>query len=312
LWCTSAFEQVIGGVRAACSGFHSQAAYDPSLISRATQRLVTTGVLGQDEFSGVSISWCAGGFSGDGITPNSNEIILHTDAASWPLDDVAALLAHEMFHVRQFRSVGSGSFKCNYAQQYMACGGRQDSCMPIERDAFQFQANAANTLAAHPDASSPSSASSPEMTKMLADARSQYPFLSQPLTNPWSPPKPKLLSDGLTFGPGSADPAHIAAKACTLDGRIPQGEVQGCTDDLSVIYEDFLETVEEDFSAGNKNSVQYYLDLTAADRRGACAILQTTHRDPEIGRRRPRTCEVASRGAIYRVLSYGLEKYFPR
>lgn len=306
LACTWTFETVIGSVRTTCSGFNAQGSYPANLIPDARQRLIEAGVLPAQAFDGVSINWCPGSFRGRGIAPADGEIILNTAIASDPLDDVAATLAHEMFHIRQYREIGSANFKCNYAQQYIACGGCQDERLPIERDAYQFEAFAYRQLAA----SGSATASAPtERMQSLAEAASEHSFLTQPLVQPWQPPRPALLSDGLAFGPGSADPAHVAEKACTLGGRLDYDEAENCTEDLTIIYEDFLETVEEDFSQGNRYSVDHYLKLTGADRSGACAILRVTHADPEISRRRPKTCETISRSAIYKVLSYALDKY---
>lgn len=305
LACTWTFESVIGAVREQCGGFNSQAAYDSSIIPRAKQRLIDAGVLGAGEFDGVDVHWCGGSFIGSGITPNNGEIILDPEISATALDDVASVLAHEMFHIRQYRSMGSAAFKCNYAQQYVACQGCQNERHPMERDAFQFEAEADRKLSDTAVAGAPSSI----RHELMNSAATTYPFLNSPLVMPWSPPRPKLLSDGLTFGPGSADPAHVAEKACTLAGRVSPAEAEHCTDDLTIIYEDFLDTVEEDFSQGHRYSVDHYLSLTRADRMGTCAIMRATHQDPEIGRRRQGTCETISRSAIYKVLSYALAKY---
>jgi hypothetical protein len=309
LACTWTFESVIGVVRKQCGGFNAQAAYDPTIIPRAKQRLIDAGVLSPNEFEGVAIWWCGGSFKGGGIAPNNGEIILNPAISADPLDDIAATLAHEMFHIRQYRAIGSASFKCNYAQQYIACQGCQDERHPIERDAFQFQADAERKLSASMSASATIGTVPSRRQQLLNTAAKTYTFLNEPLSAPWSPPRPKLLSDGLTFGPGSADPASIAERACTLGGRVSPKDAERCTEDLTIIYEDFLATVEDDFSGGNRFSVDHYLRLTRADRTATCAMMRATHRDPEMGRRRQGTCETISRSALYKTLSYALEKY---
>lgn len=309
LACTWTFESVIGSVRGLCGGFSSQAAYDPTIIPRAKQRLIDAGVLSPNEFDGVAIWWCGGSFKGSGIAPNNGEIILNPEISAKPLDDIAETLAHEMFHIRQYRAIGSASFKCNYAQQYIACQGCQDARHPIERDAFQFQAEAHRKLSASVPAAASVDRLSFSQQQLLNAAAEKYTFLKEPLLASWSPPRPKLLSDGLTFGPGSADPAGIAERACTLDGKVSPKDAAHCTEDLTIIYEDFLDTVEDDFSDGNRFSVDHYLRVTRADRTGVCAILRATHRDPEIGRLRQKSCETISRSALYKTLSYALEKY---
>lgn len=309
LACTWTFESVIGSVRGLCSGFNSQAAYDSTIIPRAKQRLIDAGVLEPNEFEGVAIWWCGGSFKGGGIAPNNGEIILNPAISSDPLDDIAATLAHEMFHIRQYRAIGSASFKCNYAQQYIACQGCQDERHPIERDAFQFQADASRKLSDSVPATAIAGTLPSSRQQLLNAATQKFTFLKEPLLTPWSPPRPKLLSDGLTFGPGSADPASIAKRACTLNGRVSPKDAEHCTEDLTVIYEDFLDTVEDDFSDGSRFSVDHYLQLTRADRAGACAILRATHKDPEIGRSRQSSCETISRSALYKTLSYALKKY---
>ena len=55
------------------------------------------------------------------------------------IDSIAALLAHEMKHVQQYRILTTDRFKCDYARHMVECGMCQDRRHPMEREAYEFQ-----------------------------------------------------------------------------------------------------------------------------------------------------------------------------
>lgn len=302
LVCTQTFEAVIGVVRGGCGGFNAQsfAGADRAIIQSAVQRLVGAGLVAPAEFNGVAISWCAGSFEGAGIAPGPGEIMLHEKIKDAPLDDIASTLAHEMHHIRQYRAMGSGSFKCAYAQDYIGCGGCQDERHPLEREAYQFEAYAIRRLGETSAVPRTTEASFTPRQRLLSSAVTTNVFLTE---------VPKPVVPTRVIGSGDPDPQGIAKDACTLNGRVPSDGAEQCADDMTVIYDDLLETVDDDFATGFEQSVDTYLRVTRADRAAACTILQATHRNPEIGRIRKGSCETRSRTGVYNVIRYALRKY---
>lgn len=301
LACTSTFETIVGSVRALCSGFNAQSSssQDQAIIRMAKQRLIDTGVISAAIFNGTTIRWCAGSFTGRGIAPGGDEIILSSDIKSEPIDDIASTLAHEMRHLQQYRSMGSANFKCKYAQEYIKCAGCQDERHPLEREAFQFEAYAANRLSNSP-AQTGGSLPMPPRQAILKSAIASNAFLAE---------LPRQIEPKPTPPPDYPDPEQRAIDACTLNGKFTAVEVERCSDDLGIVYQDLLDTIDDDYDSGDRKSSDYYLRVFRDDRNAACTILKAIHRDREIGKIRQETCEIRSRSTIYRMLSFARQKY---
>jgi len=305
LACTSTFDAVIGAVHGACSGFNSQsyAASDRALIQSAVDRLVSAGIVGRELFSGVGIRWCAGSFSGSGITPAADEILLHTNLKASPVDDIASTVAHEMRHVAQYRQLGSGKFKCDYAQQYVACGGCQDDRHPLEREAYQFEAYAVRTLAATaPVPRVAESTFTPRQEALTRTVRSR-PFLAD------NPPPLKTVTPRIE----NEIVARHARAACTADGtktrQLRPDAIEHCLDDLDVIYKDVLQEIDDDVRAGRNRLSEPYEISSRRDRMRACSILRGTESDPRMGVVVQETCEIISRRAILNLRAIVSRKY---
>lgn len=135
--CIAPYQLITGGVIGRCSNWAGRL-QDRDLIQNAIENLVNTGLFTRNEFNDIQIRWCP--LSGaEGMAPDRGRIYLDTAVKQRGLRDIASLLAHEMTHVRQYRRMGSNSFKCRYSQLYLRCGGCQDLRHPLEREAYEFE-----------------------------------------------------------------------------------------------------------------------------------------------------------------------------
>jgi hypothetical protein len=110
---------------------------DQMLIEGAKNLLVDADVVRREEFDGLTIRWCA--IAAYGIAPNNGRIYLSLKAKTDHPVNRASLLAHEMTHIRQYRRMGAVQFSCQYSQQYIAAGGRQDESLPLEAEAYNHE-----------------------------------------------------------------------------------------------------------------------------------------------------------------------------
>jgi uncharacterized membrane protein len=142
--CNATYQTLTSAVIARCSNWDARLDDQP-LVQRAVDSLVNSGLFQRSEFNGVQIRWCP--LSGaQGMAPDRGRIYLDTAAKSEQPDNLAALLAHEMTHVRQYRRMGTDQFKCEYSRKYIECGGCQDERHPLEREAYEFETVALNKL----------------------------------------------------------------------------------------------------------------------------------------------------------------------
>lgn len=179
--CTLPNNIVLQSISSRCGFIPAHvAARDSVTIERAKRLLLSNQVLKEEDFKDVSIQFCnsIGGVAG--IVPDRDRVYLNSsfrDAESSPerLVDLAALLAHEMFHVIQYRVWGTDKFKCDYTRQYIECGQCSDRGNSIERSAYEFEdrtrlilrqrLNANNTqVAAPPQTPAPPTPAKPQMT----------------------------------------------------------------------------------------------------------------------------------------------------
>ena len=134
-------------------------------IDAAKSALVSSGLVRLDEFIDVKISFC-NDIHGNGVVPDRDRVYLKSSMKSGSIHNLAALLAHEMEHVRQYRLVGTDNFKCRYTRQVGSCllsnaargfGNliRDGYCQTpsqndFERGAYDFQDKAMSVLSQTP------------------------------------------------------------------------------------------------------------------------------------------------------------------
>lgn len=119
----------------------AQSTSDKTVIDAAKKLLVDNQLVPESEFSGVNIAFCEFGH-GAGVAPDRDTVFLHpvyrtSGLRPQQLIPLAALMAHEMMHVHQYRVWGTDKFKCDYARQMAECGLCQDRSNSIERTAFE-------------------------------------------------------------------------------------------------------------------------------------------------------------------------------
>ncbi len=292
LACTANFEQIVGAVRAACSGFSSQttAATDTSAIQNAKQRLIQLGITSHAELAGISVRWCQGNFQGGGIAPGPNEIILNRSLLSESADDVALTLAHELHHMRQYRSMGAGPFKCNYSQQYLLCAGCQDERHPMEREAYQFEAFVASRMRASDSASASASAVAAQAQSRVstfASLAGSGSFLDSPSLAVIQNPLPQTQRTN--------DPKTLARTTCTLDGRAKADDVMSCIDDVEILYADISKWMTKDAKKNQLDRMAYYREVYEKDAAAACQILAHTAKSESAQKTRVDWCITKTR-----------------
>ncbi|WP_162944143.1 hypothetical protein [Rhizobium sp. CCGE531] len=136
--CSSAFETITKAVVFSQPFYGAGSDY---LINSSRDVLVQTRLFASQEFGGVTIRWCRLLQHTAGMTPDPNLICINDDLFknNQPLE-TAITIAHEMTHIREYRRMATtDSFKCEYSKEYVRCGGRQDRCMPLEREAYDFE-----------------------------------------------------------------------------------------------------------------------------------------------------------------------------
>ena len=114
-------------------------------IAKAQQLLFDTGLASSEDFRGVQIRFCRQmqiripevrvDLGADGLVPDHNKILLHTSTMGWGLIDLAALLFHELHHIKQYRAWGGEGFRCRYWDALLSCrcDGRGNR---VENDAY--------------------------------------------------------------------------------------------------------------------------------------------------------------------------------
>lgn len=118
------------------------------LIQDAKDLLVHKGLFTQEEVDHAKIRWCSalgGDVAGigridfaDGMAPSSNKVLLHKDYMDWDKENLAVLLAHELYHIRQYRDWGSEGFNCRYMQELASFEGTgRDN--RVEEQAYNFE-----------------------------------------------------------------------------------------------------------------------------------------------------------------------------
>jgi hypothetical protein len=143
--CISLYQAITKTLMARCSNWDGRTT-DRDIIQRAKQLVISTGLIRSSEFDPVDIRWCPLPSGTAGITPDRNVIYLNQSLKFDPLPVVAATLAHEMTHVRQYGRMGTDDFKCAYSRKFAECGGCQDRRHPLEQEAYDFESRARSVL----------------------------------------------------------------------------------------------------------------------------------------------------------------------
>ena len=152
LACTLPQQIVLHTISSRCNFISvQQNENDQEIIERAKSLLLERGILEPEDFVGVEISMCDAVHGQGGVVPDRDRIFIHSswrERADLPnrMIGLAGLLAHEMFHVRQYREWGADKFKCDYARQMVECGMCQDLGNSIERSAYEFGDSAVKAL----------------------------------------------------------------------------------------------------------------------------------------------------------------------
>lgn len=136
--CAAPFEHIARAVTAHCAGY-VPTERETKRIDEAERFLVAGGYFAAAELSGVTVRWCELAPLAHGLTPDGHTVYLSTERENDSLVALAALLAHELTHVRQFRRLGAEGFACDYSLKLLACGGCQDERHPLEREAYDLQ-----------------------------------------------------------------------------------------------------------------------------------------------------------------------------
>jgi len=112
--CAAPFQAITGVVIGRCSNWDGRID-DQHLIQQAANALQSAGVIHGNELNGVQVRWCP--LQGaHGMAPDRGRIYLDT-ALKGNLLATASTLAHEVVHIRQYRSGGTDRFKCDYSRQ---------------------------------------------------------------------------------------------------------------------------------------------------------------------------------------------------
>lgn len=135
--CNSTFHTVTSAVIARCSNWDARLDGQPE-IQKAIATLTDAGIFAANEFNGLQIRWCP--LSGaHGIAPDRGKVYLDIGQINDNPENIAALLAHEMTHIRQYRRMGTDEFKCEYSRKFVECQGCQDERHSLEREAYGLE-----------------------------------------------------------------------------------------------------------------------------------------------------------------------------
>ena len=109
------------------------------LVQAATDLLVNKNLFAQEEIDAVEIHFCVfiGGFA-NGHTPSIDKILLNDQNRFTSVSLLASLLAHEMFHIRQYNRWGTRGFGCRYMAELLK---GNDFVPPnaVEVEAYDFE-----------------------------------------------------------------------------------------------------------------------------------------------------------------------------
>jgi len=110
------------------------------LVHAATDLLVNKNLFAQEEIDAVEIHFCVfiGGFA-SGHTPSIDKILLRDQNRFTSVSLLASLLAHEMFHIRQYNRWGARGFGCRYMAELLKGNGFvQPNAVEVEAYDYQY------------------------------------------------------------------------------------------------------------------------------------------------------------------------------
>lgn len=135
--CAAPFQAITGAVIAKCSNWDGRID-DQHLIQQAINTLQFAGIVQSHELNGVQVRWCPLQ-NAHGMAPDRGRIYLDVGLKGNAYA-TASTLAHEVVHIRQYRSAETTeTFKCNYSREYLECGGCQDRRNGFEREAYDYE-----------------------------------------------------------------------------------------------------------------------------------------------------------------------------
>lgn len=150
------FRQWLRVVNGACYWARNSAA-QTSLINSAKSRLSSMGIFSSWQLNNVDMRFCGSvgvsvnlGFTtinagADAITLGSGKILFDNSVSNLSVDRFAALMAHEMFHTRQYSQYGYNGFACRYSAELIR-GRGFGSSNTLEAPAYTFQSQVLNCL----------------------------------------------------------------------------------------------------------------------------------------------------------------------
>ena len=142
--CENAFDLIALLVIARCNAYQAPPAAAQK-IDAAAARLRATGLATTAELTQPQIAFCPLA-SGTGMVPAPGQLYLDDGLIGLSTDGLAEILAHELEHLRQFETLGTRGFKCEYVREMLACGGCQDRGHKLEAEAYQRQDQVRATL----------------------------------------------------------------------------------------------------------------------------------------------------------------------
>ena len=217
--CGEPMRQAMLGVAAACSNWSGRLE-DQNILLNAKNALVSRGFLAESDFSGIEMRWCPS-FNGEGIAPDAGRVYLHTSLKQVHPISLTATVAHELYHIQQYRRLGGDEFRCQYLAQMTACAC-QDHRHPLERDAYAFGDRVIKVLeaegygAASTGAPIPAGSSLPPGTMGPGDFMPPKPTSPFPRGNNWD----DFISD--------ANSCETPRGTCSLPRPTPIGARCAC------------------------------------------------------------------------------------
>lgn len=134
--CGAIFNSLTGFVKAECGNYDDRME-DRQVIGDALEILVASRMFKSNELTGVRVRWCP--LRGaEGMSPDRGLVFVDTEYRGAHVLDIAAVLAHELQHERQWRR-HRDEFPCKYSEAYTACGGCQTRRNRFEGEAYSTE-----------------------------------------------------------------------------------------------------------------------------------------------------------------------------
>lgn len=143
------FIQYLNAVDAYCSNYDKRM-QGRGTVDAAIELLVRTGRFKLDELRRLEIRFCnmleAGGYTwADGMTLDNKKILLASKLIDAAPIRVAKVLAHEVYHIRQYQNWGRNGFASRYFSE-LTKGHGTGYKNKVEREAYDFGNEIASIL----------------------------------------------------------------------------------------------------------------------------------------------------------------------